>query len=277
MNSDAKNTRALKTPLSSNALLGAAALLVAGAMQTLTFSPFNLWWLGPVSVLLILLVTVPLAPEKLFRAGWLTGLGLFGSGASWVYVSISEHGNTAIPIAVLLTVLFVAGLALFHGLAFWFWGKLAKESAARRLILFPAIWILGDWLRGWLLTGFPWLYLGTAHTDGPLAGLAPLTGVHGITFWITATGAALYGSWWLLKHAKPVAAGATLAVALIPWLIAPAMNRVEWTELNEEPTSFAAMQGNIPQQIKWDPEFLKDQIVTYLGMTEDHWDTDLIL
>ena len=105
MNSDAKNTRALKTPLSSNALLGAAALLVAGAMQTLTFSPFNLWWLGPVSVLLILLVTVPLAPEKLFRAGWLTGLGLFGSGASWVYVSISEHGNTAIPIAVLLTVL----------------------------------------------------------------------------------------------------------------------------------------------------------------------------
>ncbi len=277
MNSDAKNTRALKTPLSSNALLGAATLLVAGAMQTLTFSPFNLWWLGPVSVLLILLVTVPLAPEKLFRAGWLTGLGLFGSGASWVYVSISEHGNTAIPIAVLLTVLFVAGLALFHGLAFWFWGKLAKDSPARRLILFPAIWILGDWLRGWLLTGFPWLYLGTAHTDGPLAGLAPLTGVHGITFWIAATGAALYGGWWLLKRPKPVAAGVTLFVALIPWLVAPAMNRVDWTDLSEDPITFAAMQGNIPQQIKWDPEFLKDQIVTYLGMTEDHWDTDLIL
>ncbi|MCW9006631.1 MAG: apolipoprotein N-acyltransferase, partial [Marinobacter sp.] len=277
MNSDAKNTRALKTPLSSNALLGAAALLVAGAMQTLTFSPFNLWWLGPVSVLLILLVTIPLAPEKLFRAGWLTGLGLFGSGASWVYISISEHGNTAIPVAILLTVLFVAGLALFHGLAFWFWGKLAKDSPARRLILFPAIWILGDWLRGWLLTGFPWLYLGTAHTDGPLAGLAPLTGVHGITFWIAATGAALYGGWWLLKHLKSVAAGVTLVVALIPWLVAPAMNRLDWTDLSEDATTFAAMQGNIPQQIKWDPEFLKDQIVTYLSMTEDHWDTDLIL
>lgn len=55
------------------------------------------------------------------------------------------------------------------------------------------------------------------------------------------------------------------------------MNRLDWTDLSENPTSFAAMQGNIPQQIKWDPEFLKDQIVTYLGMTEDHWDTDLIL
>ena len=69
MTSDAANTRALKTPFSSNAWLGAAALVVAGALQTLTFSPFNLWWLGPVSLLLILLVTVPLAPEKLFRAG----------------------------------------------------------------------------------------------------------------------------------------------------------------------------------------------------------------
>ena len=104
-----------------------------------------------------------------------------------------------------------------------------------------------------------------------------MTGVHGITLWIAATGAALYGSWWLVKHLRPVAAGITLVVALIPWLVAPAMNRLDWTDLSENPTSFAAMQGNIPQQIKWDPEFLKDQIVTYLGMTEDHWDTDLIL
>ena len=277
MNSDAKNTRALKTPLSSNALLGAAALLVAGAMQTLTFSPFNLWWLGPVSVLLILLVTVPLAPEKLFRAGWLTGLGLFGSGASWVYVSISEHGNTAIPIAVLLTVLFVAGLALFHGLAFWFWGKLAKESAARRLILFPAIWILGDWLRGWLLTGFPWLYLGTAHVDGPLGGFAPLTGVHGITFWVTVTGCAIPGCWWLARKARYASTAFVAGVVLLPWVTGPAFSQAQWTTLQTEPTTFVAMQGNIPQQIKWDPDFLRDQIVAYLELTEDHWDTDLIL
>ena len=108
-------------------------------------------------------------------------------------------------------------------------------------------------------------------------GLAPLTGVHGITFWITVTAVAAYGAWWLFKLDRKVTAGAVLVAALLPWLIAPAMNKADWTELSEEPVSFAAMQGNIPQQIKWDPDFLRDQIVAYLGMTEAHWQTDLIL
>ncbi|MEP4392200.1 MAG: apolipoprotein N-acyltransferase, partial [Marinobacter sp.] len=144
-------TSVLTSALSEHAWLRAATLLVAGALQTLTFSPFNWWWLGPLSVALILFCCLPLAPQKLFRAGWLVGLGLFGTGASWVYISISEHGNTSVPLAVILTVIFVAGLALFHGLAFWAWGKLAKNNAVRRLILFPAAWILCDWVRGWLL------------------------------------------------------------------------------------------------------------------------------
>jgi len=268
---------ALSTPLNGIPWLGALTLVVAGALQTLTFAPFNLWWLGPVSVFLILLVTIPAAPGQLFRAGWFTGLGLFATGASWVYISISEYGNTSIPIAILLTVLFVMGLALFHALAFWFWGKLAKESAVRRLILFPAVWILGDWLRGWLLTGFPWLYLGTAHTDGPLAGLAPLTGVHGVTFWVTVTGVAAYAAGWLFLRQRRAMAGLVLALTFVPWIAAPAMNRVDWTGISEQPITFAAMQGNIPQQVKWDPDFLRDQIVTYLTLTENHWDTDLIL
>lgn len=271
------NVHPLTPKLPTRNWLSAAILVIAGALQTLTFSPFHLWFLGPVSVFLVLWATVHLPSTQLFRSGWLLGTGLFGSGASWVYISISEHGNTPIPIAVILMVLFIAGLALFPALAFWFWGKLARNSATRRLLLFPAIWVLGDWLRGWLLTGFPWLYLGTAHTDGPLAGLAPLTGVHGVTLWITVTAVAAYGAWWLLLTARKTAAAATLVVALIPWFTAPLLNRLEWTQLSEEPISFAAMQGNIPQQIKWDPDFLRDQIVTYLGMTEEHWDKDLIL
>ena len=257
--------------------LQSGLLIVAGAAQTLTFSPFNWWWLGPVSVFLILLCCLPMASSRLFRAGWFVGLGLFGSGASWVYVSISEHGNTSVPVAIILTVIFVAGLAIFHGVAFWAWGRLAKDSTIRRLMLFPAIWVLGDWVRGWLLTGFPWLYLGTAHVDGPLAGFAPLIGVHGLTFWITVTGCAVIACWWLIRNLRYASAAIVVIVALLPWATGPALSNANWTSLDKEPVTIAFMQGNIPQQIKWDPDFLRDQIVAYLELTEAHWNTDLIL
>lgn len=257
--------------------LGSLLLLAAGALQTLTLSPWGWWWFGPVSVALILFVTLPLASRHLFLAGWFTGLGLFGSGVTWIYISISEHGNTSVGIGITLMVLFVAGLALLHGLAFWFWGKLARDSAARRLILFPAVWVLADWIRGWLLTGFPWLYLGTAHVDGPLSGWAPLTGVHGLTLMVTATGAALYGVYWLVSTRHTTAAGVVTVSTLALWSAGPLLDRVQWTEIDKEPLSFAAMQGNIPQQIKWDPDFLRDQLVTYLDLTEEDWDRDIIL
>ena len=277
MSNNETKARTTDTPLSENRWLLAVTLVAAGALQTLTFSPFHWWWLGPVSIVLILLACVPLASRQLFRAGWLTGLGLFGSGASWVYISISEHGNTSIPVSILLTSLFVAGLALFHALAFWGWGKLAKESRVRRLLLFPAVWILGDWVRGWLLTGFPWLYLGTAHVDGPLGGFAPVVGVHGITFWITVSGVALYACWWLGLNRRAGAAALVAIVALLPWVSGPLVAKIEWTTVSDKTITFASMQGNIPQQIKWDPDFLRDQIVVYLGLTENEWDTDLIL
>lgn len=260
-----------------NRWLQSALLLVAGGLQTLTFSPFEWWWLGPVSMALIAAICLTLPAKKLFRAGWLVGFGLFGTGASWVYVSISEFGNTSILVSATLTLLFVAGLALFHGLTFWLWGKLAPGSALRRLILLPAIWVLGDWVRGWLLTGFPWLYLGTAQVDGPLAGYAPIVGVFGLTLWIAGTGAALYGAVWLAQSKRYKTIVAVAVITLVPWFTGSMAGQIAWTKVSATPTSIAAVQGNIPQLIKWDPQFMQDQIVTYLMLTEDDWDRELIL
>lgn len=252
-------------------------LLLAGAVQTLTLSPWEWWWAGPISAALMVFAALPLASRKLFLGGWVAGLGLFGSGVTWIYISISEYGNTSTLIAVTLMSLFVAGLALVHGLAFWFWGKLAKDHQMRRLILFPAIWVLADWIRGWLMTGFPWLYLGTGHVDGPLAGWAPIIGVHGVTLIIMATGAALYGLHGLIR-CKQMGRAAVLGMCTIAlWLSGPALNLIQWTKVSDNTLSFATMQGNIPQQMKWDPDFLRDQLIIYLGLTEEDWNKDIIL
>lgn len=253
------------------------ALVVAGGLQTLTFAPFGYEWLAPLSILLILAAVMPGGPHRLFLKGWLFGLGLFGSGASWVYISISQYGNTSAPLAVVLTALFAAGLALFPALTFWAWGKLAGDHPARRLILFPAFWVIGDWVRSWLLTGFPWLYLGTAQVDGPLAGYAPVTGVHGVTFLIVASATALFGAAIMLAHRRTAAAAVTAVLAILTWIAGPALAGLNWTQRDDTPMGITAVQGNIPQQIKWDPNFLKKQIATYLDLTEDDWNRDLIL
>ncbi|MAL97495.1 MAG: apolipoprotein N-acyltransferase [Alteromonadaceae bacterium] len=264
-------------PRALPALVHNLALILAGAAQTLSFSPFYLWPLGLVSLLAVLYLTKPTAPEKLFRDGWLVGLGLFGSGTSWVYVSIHDYGMTSVPVAAALTLVFVAGLALFPALGFWLWGKLTS-SAATRLWLFPAVWVLTDWVRGFLFTGFPWLYLGTSQVDGPLAPWAPVIGVHGVTLLLAASATLLYGAFVAYRQRSGSKEPAVLlCLAVLPWLTAWPLGSLNWTEREPRPISFAAMQGNIPQQIKWEPAHLRDQLVQYLTMTEGYWDRDLIL
>lgn len=260
------------------ALLHYPGLVLAGAAQTLSFSPFYFWPAALLSLLAILYLTARTAPGKLFRDGWLVGLGLFGSGTSWVYVSIHDYGMTSMPVAATLTLVFVAFLALFPAVGFWLWGKLAYSRRAW-LWTFPAIWVLTDWVRGFLFTGFPWLYLGTTQVDGPLAPWAPVLGVHGVTLLMVTSATALYAavSAWRDSTRAGLGYATPLTVAVLPWLMAWPLGTVQWTEREQEPVTFAAMQGNIAQQIKWEPEHLRDQLVQYLTMTEGYWDRDLIL
>jgi len=270
-----------KTPLLSatpqQRALRIVLLILAGALQTLSFSPWEFWLAGLVSLVLILVLCISRPAPELFRSGWLVGLGLFGSGASWVYVSIHDYGMTAAPLATLMTLLFVAGLALVTGVVFWCWGKLAGTVFWRRLCVFPAVWVLGDWLRGWILTGFPWLLLGTAQVDGPLAGWAPILGVHGVTLIVVASAAMILAMIHTGLQKRQGLTALLAGLAMAPWLAGPLLDRIDWTSRQAEPITFAAMQGNIPQQLKWDPDYMRMQLNTYLDMSAGEWGRDFLL
>ena len=255
----------------------AAALILAGAIQTLAFAPWYYWPATLVSFLVLVPLCLGRSSGALFRDGWLVGFGLFGAGASWVYVSISEYGMTSAPLAATLTLIFVAGLALFHAIGFWCWGRLGGDSRSRQLWLFPAVWVLIDWVRGWLFTGFPWLYAGTAQVDGPLAGWLPLLGVHGATLLTVATAILLIVAVDRLRTARPQLAAAATGITLIPWIAGPLLQPLEWTEPDGEPLDVAAIQGNISQHDKWDPARAQEQIRIYQQLSEPHWERDLIL
>ncbi|QJQ99716.1 apolipoprotein N-acyltransferase [Halomonas sp. PGE1] len=248
-------------------LLGCLLALAAGVLTTLTASPFELWWLGPVAVGLVYLGIQALTPGQAALRGWCYGLGLFGSGASWVYVSIHDYGYTGVPLAVFLTALFVASMALFLAVTLWLYRRLTGPRLA--FLAFAGAWVLGEWLRTWLFTGFPWLLLGSAHVDSPLAPWAPVGGVYLLSLITALTGTLLVEflarRWWA---AAPVAA---------LWLI-PLALPTQWTQPAGEPLRVALLQGNLDQLIKWTPEGQRAAANIYAELTRTQPDDlDLIV
>lgn len=248
-------------------LLGCLLALAAGVLTTLTASPFELWWLGPVAVGLVYLGIHTLTPGQAALRGWCYGLGLFGSGASWVYVSIHDYGYTGVPLAVFLTALFVASMALFLAVTLWLYRRLTGARLA--FLTFAGAWVLGEWLRTWLFTGFPWLLLGSAHVDSPLAPWAPIGGVYLLSLITALTGTLLVEflarRWW------------TVAPAAAFWLI-PLALPAQWTQPAGEPLRVALLQGNLDQLIKWTPEGQREAANIYAELTrEQPEDLDLIV
>lgn len=250
---------------------------IVGALAPLSFSPVDWWPLALVSAAIFYVLLQDTTPRRAAQLAWCYGFGFFGLGASWVYVSIHDFGNAPPALAGLLTLLFVAGLALFTTLQGWVYRRFG--SSTYPVLGFAACWVLGEWFRSWFLTGFPWLYLGSAHVTTLLSGIAPLFGVFGISF-VLALSAALLGECWLRYRRLPswLALGRThlpTALALL-WVAAIVPRNVSWVEANGT-LDVALVQANIAQDLKFDPNELANNLRTYGELSEPLWGHDLVV
>jgi apolipoprotein N-acyltransferase len=153
--------------------------LAAGAACVLAFAPFALPLVN-VAMLALLFVmwNVSDAPRRGAGIGFAFGLGLFGAGASWVYIALETFGGMPAPVAVIGTAGFVAILSFWPAFAGWLAVRVAPSPGVARLVASAGAFVLCEWFRGWVFTGFPWLSMGYAEilADGPLplAGYAPV-------------------------------------------------------------------------------------------------------
>ncbi len=241
-------------------------------------APFHFWLVGPLAVGLYFWVLLETERRGLL-AGWLFGLGLYGVGTSWIYVSIHEHGGASPLLAGFLVALFASGLALLPMLKAWLFVRLRPAAPWRAAVLFVVFYLALEWLFTWFLTGFPWTAAGYGQIESPLAALAPIGGVSLVSFAVLCSGVALV---LLLRSVLATGASdrrllaATATVALLPWLLGLGLGNVAWTEAGPGRTA-ALMQGNITQASKWDPANRLPIIAHYRALTEPHWGADLIL
>jgi apolipoprotein N-acyltransferase len=252
---------------------------LAGALVPFSLSPFDIWPLSLVSIFLLLCVLRDIAPARAALLGWCYGLGYFGLGASWVYVSISVYGNTSVLFAAFLTGLFVGGLALLFALQAYLYQ--AYFRTLRIALSFASLWVLFEWMRSWLFTGFPWLYLGYAHTTSWLHPLAPVLGVLGISFAVVFYAGLLYEMFELWHHQKfdsplryGVYAGILCLLGLMLWLL----DSFNWVQVSPDKSAEVALvQANIDQNLKFDPAYINQGISLYEELSAQLWGNDIII
>jgi apolipoprotein N-acyltransferase len=252
--------------------------LLAGALLPLAFAPFGFYPLAVLSPAILFTLWREVTPGQAAWRGFAFGLGQFGVGVSWVYVAIHDFGDSPLIVAALLTLLFVSVLASIPALVGYLATRLSlgRSIDGWRLLLLwlPAWWTLGEWLRGWLFTGFPWLNLGYSMIDAPLRGYAPVLGVYGLTLVVTLSAGAL--GWWWLDHRRHWQLALPLLAVL--WGGGALLNSIEWTTPVGEPLRVTLIQGNVPQSTKWDPEQIRHRLEVYADLTRQHLnDSDLII
>ena len=249
--------------------------LLAGGASVLAYAPFELFPLAFLSLAVLYGLLDPMAPADLadaprrrrarygFSIGFAWGLGALLAGVSWLYVALHRFGGMPMPLTAFAILLFCAGMALYAGLAGGLFAVLRRGRPWGDAALFAALWLLSEWLRGWVFTGFPWLASGYSQSPpSPLAGFAPVFGVFGVGGLLALAAAWTCQAVLGRRRRSLLAVLALLAVGV-------ALRQVAWTEAVGAPVKVALLQTNIEQSLKWRPEMLQRWLDVNLAMLRD--------
>lgn len=251
--------------------LGVALLIAVGAGASFSFAlaPYKFWALAILSPMaLYALLVVYHSPKKAFWIGEAYGFGVWAVGAFWLYTSIHEYGSVPAWLAYVMIGAMALIMGLFHAVMAWTFVRFI----GRQPLAFASLWVVQEWAKTWVLTGFPWLFVGYAFTEVAwLASLAPIFGVFGVSFVAVLFGASLVE---IIRQKINYLyiSGALLAVGILLHVINP-----NWTKPTGESLSVSLIQGNIPQEMKWLTEFRYETLQIYASLSRTEWGQDVVV
>jgi apolipoprotein N-acyltransferase len=230
--------------------------------------------MGIVSLAALAFLLSNATPKQGWLLGWAHGSGNFLVGVSWIYIAIHDFGYHPVILSAIMTAAFCIAMGLITGLVGYVYCRWIRDGRAGRVLGFAACWVLFEWLRSWLFTGFPWLLAGYSQLHTPLGAWAPVAGVFALSFWVALSGAAFA----LLVQAPRKGLPALLASLLFAGL-ALSLHAIEWTQAADKaPLRIGALQSNIPQDKKWKDEEYWATLDYYDVASRELWSTtDLVI
>ena len=241
----------------------------AGALYTLGFEPYALW---PITIFSICLLfhTIHASPSRSLSLLLCFALGKNSFGITWIYHSVATFGNAEPFLASVIVGLLVLVLSAFYlpgGLLLKFLGR--RQQIGFLLLLFASVLTLTEWLLTWLLSGFPWLFVGHAVVDTNLSTLLPIIGSLGVGWLVYLIAGALYVGFSRRK-------GFFILLAVTPWLMAFLLSFVVWGKEQQE-VRVALVQANLKQDRKWLMEERSRNLEKHLALSDENWGYDLIV
>jgi apolipoprotein N-acyltransferase len=207
---------------------------------------------------------------RAFLPGFVAGIGYFGGTVYWTGTVVTQFGGLPAPVGVVVAALLVAYLALFPAVFTASLAWLGAKYGLRAILLAPAVWVTTELARTYFWSGFPWLLLGYSQTTVlPIAQFASVVGVFGMSALVALVSTALA---YIVVTRSPssiitVGVTAALLIGVAVW----GNRRLEGSELTGQgrEVRVALVQGNIPQEQKWDDAHAGPILNTYLTLTRE--------
>ena len=247
--------------------------IISGLMFVLAFPPFDFFPFAWFALVPLLIALWEKNARTSFLIGILTGLFYFLGTIYWVFHSMYFYGYIAAPLSALILLLLCLYLAVYTGIFSVLFSYISERSRLPAVMIVPFLWVTIDVMRTYApILGFPWSSLGySQYKFLPLIQIADVTGIYGISFLVTAVNSAIFDvifcwpkrmrkepllSWWPL----------TLSIIIIFITIAGTLF-YGYNKLSENSNSrslkVSIVQGNIPQDKKWEAAFQREVLDTY--------------
>ncbi len=247
-----------------------AIAFLSGAIFSLSLAPYYFWLFAIISPAILYALLLPkMSNKRAFVIGEAYGTGLWLSGAYWLYTSIHSYGDTHMILAGLAVFAMALLMGLFHGLL----AVIFNRFLGKQPFGFASIWVLQEWLKTWVLTGFPWLFIGYAFTEKYwLSAYAPIFGVLAISFIAVLLSASIVEA--VKGKAKyMIPSVILLLIGVVLWQADP-----QWTTAKDEKKlKVSLLQGNIPQNEKWLKEKANETLAIYAKLSKKEWNQDVII
>ncbi|MAH73044.1 MAG: apolipoprotein N-acyltransferase [Cellvibrionales bacterium TMED49] len=249
-------------------------LMVAGCLVPLGLAPYNFWIVTLLCLTFLYQQITAHKSEKILSLVIAFNLGAFLSGTSWVFISMNKFGFVPVPYALTATFLFCLFLTFLNSIPFAIWRWISQNRGSRPLV-FSSLWVLGEWLRSWFLTGFPWLLIGYSQSSNWLSGWATIGGI----FWVSFISALIAACIWEIYRVRQKPKEVIPIIILISLLAITGMNllQINWTKRSGDVLTVALIQPNINQLQKWSPDS-RNRILNQLSeQSSQYWDHNLII